>query len=769
MVSTHKTMLHTAASAIVLMACLLMPCTCPAQSVMWTWMSGSDRIDEAGVYGTQGVPDAANAPGARYDSSSWTDASGDLWLFGGEAPGWGLLNDLWRYDTVTGEWTWMSGSSLTDQFGVYGTRGVPDAANVPGARAGAVSWIDSSGDLWLFGGRGFDRDGQYDWLNDLWRYDTAANQWAWEDGLPFIDLVYEKGFHNDKGYPRPDVWPGAREGAISWIDSFGFMWLFGGYGYQDIVYFDYREEDGTYCWDRDPGSCPKPGALNDLWVYNKATHEWAWVSGSSDRNKLGSYGAMGAPAFGNMPGARWGSIPWIDEDNNLWLFGGAGKDNQVSDDYFIRMNDLWNYNPVTKMWTWVSGSATGDTVGVYDESNGDLVPGCREESISWIDNAGKLWLFGGFGLASTYSPIGGLLNDLWSFDNATKQWDWVSGSDEISTPGGTIIAGIYGTRGVPDEANVPGAREGTVSWIDSLGTLWLFGGGDGFDGYGDYGYLNDLWRFGTIACVSDAECDDGLFCNGDETCTGGACVEGTAPCSGDTPVCDEDLDLCVACSSDDDCGGDTPFCDTAQNLCVACLADGDCDDSLFCNGAETCTDGACGEGTDPCQGATPVCDEAQDICTPPECTVDGDCDDGLFCNGPETCADGSCADGAAPCGGDTPICDEADDTCVTGCLTDDDCGDAYTCQANVCVPKCNLLIKYKQLVSAKLTKDKKVTFKITTGAFGPVDMGPDIRILEVKPNTKKGTVKVKTIVPAGLAPQTIPVWVGDCFGQIVIQ
>jgi hypothetical protein len=47
-------------------------------------------------------------------------------------------------------------------------------------------------------------------------------------------------------------------------------------------------------------------------------------------------------------------------------------------------------------------------------------------------------------------------------------------------------------------------------------------------------------------------------------------------------------------------------------------------------------------------------------------------------------------------------------------------------------------------------------------------MGPDIWILEVKPNTKKGTLRVKAIVPAGLAPQTIPVWVADCFGQIVI-
>jgi hypothetical protein len=36
--------------------------------------------------------------------------------------------------------------------GVYGTQGTAAASNVPGARYSASSWIDSSGNLWLFGG-----------------------------------------------------------------------------------------------------------------------------------------------------------------------------------------------------------------------------------------------------------------------------------------------------------------------------------------------------------------------------------------------------------------------------------------------------------------------------------------------------------------------------------------------------------------------------------------------------------------------------------------
>ena len=46
----------------------------------------------------------------------------------------------------------MSGSNSAGQTGLYGTPGVASSSNVPGARFLAVSWIDSSDQLWLFGG-----------------------------------------------------------------------------------------------------------------------------------------------------------------------------------------------------------------------------------------------------------------------------------------------------------------------------------------------------------------------------------------------------------------------------------------------------------------------------------------------------------------------------------------------------------------------------------------------------------------------------------------
>src|SRR6185437_770099 len=96
---------------------------------------------------------AVNDPGARYGATAASDASGNLWLFGGvgfDVNGkQGPLNDLWEYATSTGQWIWMGGSQTTGAAGVYGTLDAGAATDTPGARSVAVSWVDSSGNFWL--------------------------------------------------------------------------------------------------------------------------------------------------------------------------------------------------------------------------------------------------------------------------------------------------------------------------------------------------------------------------------------------------------------------------------------------------------------------------------------------------------------------------------------------------------------------------------------------------------------------------------------------
>jgi N-acetylneuraminic acid mutarotase len=205
-----------------------------------------------------GIAAPGNHPGARTETSSWTDASGNLWLFGGEGndvdgtrctQGYGalacLLNDLWKYDPTTDMWTWMGGSIVIAQSGGYGTQGTPSAGNFPGARWGTVRWTDSSGKFWLFGGEGFDSMGTGGGnanLNDLWKYDPATNTWTWIGGS---NLAGQVGAYGTKGTTAPGNIPGARELAVGWIDRSDNLWLFGGFAPWTAV----------------------SGKFNDLWKY----------------------------------------------------------------------------------------------------------------------------------------------------------------------------------------------------------------------------------------------------------------------------------------------------------------------------------------------------------------------------------------------------------------------------------------------------------------------------------------------------------------------
>jgi hypothetical protein len=138
----------------------------------WTWMSGPDIAGQGPVYGTQGIAATGNQPGARNGSVCWVDSSGNYWLFAGwTGVFYTYQNDLWEYSD--GQWTWVGGSNQYDQTGVYGNEGTAASANVPGARAGAVSWSDSTGNFTLFGGiRDHSTNGtrEIDLLNDMWQY-----------------------------------------------------------------------------------------------------------------------------------------------------------------------------------------------------------------------------------------------------------------------------------------------------------------------------------------------------------------------------------------------------------------------------------------------------------------------------------------------------------------------------------------------------------------------------------------------------------------------
>ena len=415
----------------------------------WTWIAGANHIGASGVYGTRGTAAAGNSPGARQGSVSWLDRSGKLWLFGGSSTG-GSLNDLWRYDPSTKDWTWISGASTTNGSGVYGTQGVAASSNVPGARALATAWSDSAGNLWLFAGTGYDAAGANGALNDLWKFNIAQGQWTWVSGANSVWAA---------GSAPPSTAPGARSGAVSWIDAAGNLWLFGGTGTQ--------------------------GLTNDLWQFAPSMGQWTLVSGSQTPNAAGVYGMEGTAASTNVPGSRAQGAAAIDAAGDLWLFGGSGYGSIGGSG---SLSDLWKFDPSAGQWTWMGGWKTINAAGTYGTTNttDPLVPGARSAATAVADGSGNLWLFGGIGYDS--AGVRGALNDTWEYDLAKHGWIWISGSQTQAA------AGSYGTLGSAAVSNVPGARSASVSWMDTAGDFWIFGG-TGLDGSGGSGVLNDLWEF----------------------------------------------------------------------------------------------------------------------------------------------------------------------------------------------------------------------------------------------------------------------------------
>ena len=315
----------------------------------WTLVKGTSTPDLSGTYtGAAGTL----SPGARVNATTWTDASGNFWLFGGfgydGSGNIGYLNDLWEF--TGGNWIWVSGGStnLASQNGVYGTPGTAAASNIPGGRHEAVGWADASGNLWLFGGEGEDSVGTTNGiLNDLWMYNIASNQWTFVMGSTTANQTGEYGLQPLVGPPdttgaagtagltggTAGTLPGSRWGASGWVDAGGNLWLCGGWG------LDSTATNGN-------------GALNDLWVYTPNTTAgqpgtWTWVKGSNTGSDNGQYGSLTRPYltyYGWTPGGRSNGTRWVDGLGQLWLFGGEGYDSTSTTGNGY-LNDLWRYVP----------------------------------------------------------------------------------------------------------------------------------------------------------------------------------------------------------------------------------------------------------------------------------------------------------------------------------------------------------------------------------------------------------------------------------------
>lgn len=501
-------------------------------SRQWTWMKGSDETYQVAVYGTQGVADDANTPGALVNASSWLGSEGKLWLFGGygttvsgEPSSPEYFDNLWCYDPLTNQWAWVKGTGTGNSSAVYGTQGVPALENTPGGVSSAAAWTGDDGQLWLLN------------RSILWRYDPASNMWTWVKGSQYNAA----GYYGIQGIADDANLPPSRSEATTWTDTAGSLWLFGGYGGTSLNHYSdlwrYNPTTNQWTWMNGSDELNQPGVYNvqgvfdennlpaarsqamswvdatgrfwlyggatnqgyysretldDLWCYDPAINQWMWATGSKLPNQLRIYSAQGTEAPENTPGSREAAMAWGGGDNTLWLYGGYCMfPPKLTNEY----NDIWRFNIETGQWTWIDGSVEPDDMGYSGEqgvADGLNVPSPRRNASTWTGIDGKLWLFGGIGWEAAWDT--GCTNDLWRFDPDTNQWTWVKGSTAFNQEGN------YGTQGIANDTNVPSARMESSSWVDDEGNLWLFGGEEDFGlleelSMNNYTRLNDMWKY----------------------------------------------------------------------------------------------------------------------------------------------------------------------------------------------------------------------------------------------------------------------------------
>lgn len=416
----------------------------------WTWLKGYNGTtvpNSMGSYGTIGVPSSTNLPLGRTLANGWT-LNNKLYLMGGTAGG-DNYNDLWEYDPITNNWTWIKGSNIPNNAGNYGTIGVEASTNIPGARFSSASWV-VNGKFYLFGGNGIVNGGVTGRLNDLWSYNPATNNWTYIKGSMVLDI---NGTYGSIGVANTNNTPGGRSVAHAWVYN-NKLYLMGGSGIGAAI--------NSY------------GDLNDLWFFDISTNNWTWLKGASTVNPLANFGTIGVSSTTNVPGGKSAASTWT-YNSKLYLFGAPGVGANST------RNDLWEYNPSTNNWTWLKGVNSGYVAGQYGSlgvTTNTNMPGGRYGGLSWVYN-NKLYLFGGYGLATTATA--GYLNDLWEYDALTNNFTWIKGRNDIDKPG------IY------DAPFRPGARINSMTW--SLGNKFYLFGGYGKDENGATGNLNDFWEY----------------------------------------------------------------------------------------------------------------------------------------------------------------------------------------------------------------------------------------------------------------------------------
>lgn len=191
---------------------------------IWTWMGGSQNVNQDGNNGSQGIPNTANIPRSRSCNCSWTDTAGNFYLFGGTTfwPSTYLFDDVWKYNPSIEEWTWLSGLDTTNSHGSLDQYCQYNSQNLPISRTQSSCIKLNDDEVLMLGG--YVKWGSASITRDVWKYRISTNEWKiiWGDSLHVAGNFGTQGIYSPTNDPR------SRVGASFWKENEDTIWIYGG-------------------------------------------------------------------------------------------------------------------------------------------------------------------------------------------------------------------------------------------------------------------------------------------------------------------------------------------------------------------------------------------------------------------------------------------------------------------------------------------------------------------------------------------------------------
>ncbi len=412
--------------------------------------------------------------GANYGHSASMDAAGNLWIIGGGSEDT-VSNEVWRLNTNTLQWAKIAtGGELTPARRHVGAAG-------------------RDGKIWIFGGV----DDSNQLRDDIWRFDTLNLSWEkiTPAGAQYKSNAYQacvmgtdgkiyitggKTFYNDsKGNNdifafdtrdnsiaeiavQSDIFQ-SRYSHISVIDSKNIIYIMGGRAenyYNDTWYSnDFgvtwknpaadhshpcpRHHHSSVITDSGRlliiGGCDNEGNyLSDVWYSDDAGASWTEASKDTPYDKKIS--------------ARMSHSSLVYQEK-IYVIGGAGRHGAL--------NSVMRSDDNGASWTDITAATAANRKF-----------SARAGHSSVIDDAGKMWIIGGYRYLFN-AEYGDDFSDAWVSEDSGASWTIVNpgiqtilkSPDAAPDTGSDIIYSAF----MPTSAH--------TSAIDKNGTLYVIGGG----------------------------------------------------------------------------------------------------------------------------------------------------------------------------------------------------------------------------------------------------------------------------------------------------